>query len=127
MSKKKSGEAEFSKYITETAFKTGRNIIYACLFLCAFAIYKELNTAAYLTGAIAVGEGLMILVVKWYLSLATVDHTSGGITYEAAKASGFKLNMDDITPGVESPETTEDEFIREEISEQTYDSSSATI
>lgn len=86
---------EFSKYITETAFKTGRNIIYACLILSAFAIYKELNTAAYLTGAIAVGEGLMLLVVKWYLGLAQSDHSEGGITYEAAKASNYTSSRED--------------------------------
>lgn len=83
---------EFSKYITETAFKTGRNVIYACLVLSAFAIYKELNTAAYLTGAIAVGEGLMMLVVKWYLGLAQSDHSVGGITYSVAEANNFSIN-----------------------------------
>lgn len=93
--KKKSRYKDFSKYITEIAFKTGRNIIYACLALSAFAIYKELNTAAYLTGAIAVGEGLMLLVVKWYLGLAQSDHSEGGITFETAKASNFQTSKED--------------------------------
>ena len=97
---------EFSKYITEIAFKTGRNVIYACLILSAYAIHKELNTAAYLTGAIAVGEGLMMLVVKWYLGLAQADHSAGGITYESAKASGFNVMQETMNINNETEDTT---------------------
>lgn len=47
-------------------------------------------TAAWLTAAVGVGEAVIIAGANAYMSLCKSDHKEGGITFEAAKASGFE-------------------------------------
>lgn len=86
---------EFSKKIALLVFIGGIIVVQECIFLIAFAIFKDFTaTAAYITAAIGIGELMIGSVVKKYLGLAISDHSEGGITYEAAKASNFIENED---------------------------------
>lgn len=87
---------DFSKKIALWVFIGGMVVVQECILLIAFAIYKDFTaTAAYITAAIGIGELMIGGVVKKYLGLAQSDHSSGGITFEAAKSTNFNQDMGD--------------------------------
>lgn len=58
------------------------------MYLCIINGYTA--AAAWLTAGVGVGEAIIIAGCNAYFSLAKSDHSEGGITFEAAKAKGFK-------------------------------------
>ena len=95
MAKKQKKKMEFSKKIALLVFVGGMIVIQECVLLIAYAIYKDFTaTAAYITAAIGIGELMIGSVIRRYLGLAESDHSEGGITYDAAKATNFSNNCD---------------------------------
>ena len=92
---KKTRKLDTSKRIALVTFWGGMLIIEECLLLMWYAIHNGFTaTAAYLTAAVGVAEGMITLVARKYLSLAQADHSSGGITFESAKSKNFKQSDD---------------------------------
>lgn len=90
---------DWSKIICLLAILAGFTIVQECLFLMYLCIRSGYTAAAaWLTAATGVGEAIIIASINGYLGLAKSDHRKGGITYEAAAASGFQ------PPDPDSPE-----------------------
>lgn len=95
MANKNKKKMQFSKKIALLVFIGGMIVVQECLFLIAYAIYKDFTaTAGYITAAIGIGELMIGSVAKKYIGLAKSDHSEGGITFETAKASNFIEDTD---------------------------------
>ena len=80
-----------SKVITVLTILAGFAIVQECLVLMYLCIKNGYTaTAAWLTAGVGVGEAVIIAGSNAYMSLCKSDHSEGGITFEAAKAKGFK-------------------------------------
>ena len=88
--KEKSGKKEYSKIITSAVIAAGVMFIEECFVLMLLCILRGYTaTAAWLTAAVGLAEAVIAAGLSGYLSLAKSDHSEGGITFEAARASGF--------------------------------------
>lgn len=58
------------------------------MYLCIVNGYTA--AAAWLTAAVGLAEAVIGVGAQCYFNLAKSDHREGGITFEAAKAAGFK-------------------------------------
>ena len=52
------------------------------------------STAAWLTASVGLAEVIIGAGLTGYLNLAKSDHKEGGITFESAKAAGFKQDSE---------------------------------
>lgn len=92
---------EWHKLITLLAVVFGFVIVQECLVLMLLCVLKGYTAAAaWLTAAVGVGEAIIIGGTSFYISIAKSDHKEGGITYEAAKANGFKKPSDNNSPAI---------------------------
>ncbi len=83
---------DWSKIISLLSILAGFTIVQECLFLMYLCIKSGyMAAAAWLTAATSIGQAVIITGIGGYLGLAKSDHRTGGITYEAAAASGFHL------------------------------------
>lgn len=99
IAKRSKRKIDWSKIICLLAILAGFTIVQECLFLMYLCIRSGYTAAAaWLTAATGVGEAIIIASINGYLGLAKSDHRKGGITFEAAAASGFQL------PDPDSPE-----------------------
>lgn len=55
---------------------------------------KYTSTAAWLTAAVGLAEAVIIAGATNYFNLAKAQNTTGGITFESAKASNFKTDSE---------------------------------
>lgn len=63
------------------------------LLLSAYCIYKDYTGALpWLTAMVGLPWTAHGVVCSFYLNLAKSDHSDGGITFEAAKSTGFTQN-----------------------------------
>lgn len=63
------------------------------LILSAYCIHKDYTGALpWLTAMVGLPWTAHGVVCSFYLNLAKSDHSGGGITFEAAKATGFTQN-----------------------------------
>lgn len=61
-----------------------------CLGVMIYAIRMGFDgTASWLTAAVTMTQAIIIACISGYFSLAKVDHSEKGITFETAKANGF--------------------------------------
>lgn len=83
-------KVEWSKVLPTVTAIAGFVIAQEAMFLIYIAIKLDYQaTAAWLTAAVGLAEALIGIGVQGYLSLCKVDHSEGGITFEAAKAKNF--------------------------------------
>lgn len=81
---------DWSKAISLLVILAGIGIVQECfvlMYLCITRGYT--STAAWLTAAVGLAEAVIAAGLTGYLNLCKSDHREGGITFEAAKASGF--------------------------------------
>ncbi len=81
---------QWSKLVTLLVILLGFVIVQECfvlMYLCIRDGYT--STAAWLTAAVGLAEAVIAAGVSGYLSLCKSDHREGGVTFEAARASGF--------------------------------------
>ena len=89
--KKTRKKREWSKMLTLAVILLGFVIVQECFVLMYLCITKGFtSTAAWLTAAVGLAEAVIGAGLTGYLNLCKSDHSEGGITYEAAKASNFK-------------------------------------
>ena len=70
---------------------SGLFITQECVFLMYLCIRLSYTAAAaWLTAALSLAQVIIITGGKCYFDLVKSDHKRGGITFEAAKASGFQ-------------------------------------
>ena len=84
-------KTETHKKIAAVVIAAGFVIVQECfalMYLCIRGGYTA--TAAWLTAAVGLAEAVIGVGAQCYFSLAKSDHKEGGITFEAAKAKGFK-------------------------------------
>lgn len=82
---------ETHKKIAVLTILAGLFIVQECLALMYLCIINGYTAAAaWLTAGVGVGEAIIIAGCNAYFKLAKSDHSEGGITFEAAKAQGFK-------------------------------------
>lgn len=62
------------------------------MYICIRSDYT--STAAWLTAAVGLAEAVIGSGLAGYLALAKADHTTGGITLEAAKAANFGVEQE---------------------------------
>lgn len=67
---------------------TGGGLILAALCICC----GYLGSLPWLSAMVGLPWTAHGIVCSFYLNMAKSDHSEGGITYEAAKASGFTYN-----------------------------------
>ena len=80
---------EFSKILPLLVIAAGFIIANECIALIAFALYKGfVGSAAFLTAAVSLASALIGSGLS-YLIVAKSNNTTGGITFETAKAKGF--------------------------------------
>ena len=82
---------ETHKKIAAAVIAAGFIIVQECfvlMYLCIRGGYTA--TAAWLTAAVGLAEAVIGVGAQCYFGLAKSDHREGGITFEAAKAKGFK-------------------------------------
>ena len=82
---------ETHKKIAAVVIAAGFVIVQECfvlMYLCIRGGYTA--TAAWLTAAVGLAEAVIGVGAQCYFGLAKSDHREGGITFEAAKAKGFK-------------------------------------
>lgn len=66
-------------------------IVQECFVMMWYLVkHSYTSTAAWLTAAVGLGEAVIGVGATNYFSLAKSQNTEGGVTYEAAKARGFK-------------------------------------
>lgn len=81
---------EWSKVLSTMVVLFGFAIAQEAMFLMWYAIRLGFTaTAAWLTAAVGLAEVVIGTGLQGYLSLAKVEHTEGGITFEKAKAKNF--------------------------------------
>ena len=81
---------QFSKIAFVLTLAAGFIISQECIFLMAYAIRNGFTaTAAYLTAAVGLAEAVIGGALALYNNLTKHTNTVGGITFEAAKATGF--------------------------------------
>jgi len=81
---------QFSKIAFVLTLMAGFIISQECMFLIWYAIRNGFSaTAAYLTAAVGLAEAVIGGALALYNNLCKHTNTVGGITFEAAKASGF--------------------------------------
>lgn len=96
MKTKKKKKREWSKTITLIVVTAGIGIVQECFLMMYFCISASyVSTAAWLTAAVGLAEAIIGSGLAGYLSLCKSDHSEGGITYESAKAKGFKTDAED--------------------------------
>lgn len=84
-------KTETHKKIAVLTIIAGFFIVQECLALMYLCIINGYTAAAaWLTAGVGVGEAIIIAGCNAYFNLAKSDHREGGITFEAAKAAGFK-------------------------------------
>lgn len=82
-----------SQLLTVFVILVGFAIAQECIVLMYLCIRNNYTAvAAWLTAAIGLAEVVIGTGLSGYLSLCKSDHKEGGITFESAKAKGFKLN-----------------------------------
>lgn len=84
-------KTETHKKIAAVVIAAGFVIVQECfvlMYLCIRGGYTA--TAAWLTAAVGLAEAVIGVGAQCYFNLAKSDHREGGITFEAAKAAGFK-------------------------------------
>lgn len=92
---------EWHKFISLLTILAGMVIVQECLVLMYLSIRNGYTaTAAWLTAAVGVGEAVIIAGCAYYFGLAKSDHKRGGITYEAAKANGFRQDGSADSPKI---------------------------
>lgn len=81
---------QFSKIAFVLTLASGFIIAQECIALIAYAIHSGFTaTAAYLTAAVGLAEAVIGGALALYNNLTKHTNTVGGITFEAAKATGF--------------------------------------
>lgn len=81
---------QFSKIAFVLTLLAGFIISQECMFLIWYAIRNGFSaTAAYLTAAVGLSEAVIGGALALYNNLCKHTNTAGGITFEAAKATGF--------------------------------------
>ena len=84
-------KTETHKKIAVLTILAGLFIVQECLALMYLCIINGYTAAAaWLTAGVGVGEAIIIAGCNAYFKLCVSDHSEGGITFEAAKAKGFK-------------------------------------
>lgn len=84
-------KCEWSKVMTLLVVLAGFIIAQETLVLMYYCIRNEYtSTAAWLTASVGLAEVIIGAGLTGYLNLAKSDHKEGGITFESAKAAGFK-------------------------------------
>lgn len=92
---------EWSQVLALLTILSGLLIVQECLFLMYLSIRSGYTAAAaWLTAAVGVGEAVIIAGATSYTNLAKSDHKEGGITFEAAKASGFRKAGSENSPRI---------------------------
>lgn len=92
---------DWSKFACLLTILAGLLIVQECLYLMYLSILNGYTaTAAWLTAAVGVGEAVIIAGATNYFSLAKSDHKEGGITFEAAKANGFRQGGNADSPKI---------------------------
>lgn len=82
---------EWSKVMTLLVVLAGFVIAQETLVLMYYCIKNDYtSTAAWLTAAVGLAEIIIGTGLTGYLNLVKSDHKEGGITFESAKAAGFK-------------------------------------
>ena len=82
---------QWSKLMTLLVILLGFVIVQECFVLMYLCIrYGYTSTAAWLTAAVGLAEAVMAAGISGYLALCKSDHREGGVTYETAKAAGFR-------------------------------------
>ena len=97
--RRRAKKREWSKFIVLLVVLLGFVIVQECfvlMYLCIRDGYT--STAAWLTAAVGLAEAVIGAGLSGYLSLCKKDHAEGGITFEAAKAHGFKEDNADSPP-----------------------------
>lgn len=85
---------QWSKIVTLAVIVCGMVIAQECLALMWLAISRGYTaTAAWLTAAVGLAEAVIGTGLTGYLSLCRVEHSAGGITYEAAKAKNYEEDI----------------------------------
>lgn len=92
------GKMQMSKVVALLVILAGLAITQESLLLMYLCIKEGYTaTAAWLTAAVGLAEGVIASGAAGYFGLAKSDHREGGITFEAAKAKNFSESS------VESP------------------------
>ena len=92
---------ETHKKIAAVVIAAGFIIVQECfilMYLCIRGGYTA--TAAWLTAAVGLAEAVIGVGANCYFNLAKSDHSEGGITFEAAKAQGFKQSTYTDSPPI---------------------------
>lgn len=80
-----------SKIVCFLLILSGLLITQECVYLMRLCIKSNyMASAAWLTTALGLAQVIIITGGKCYFDLVKSDHKRGGITFEAAKASGFQ-------------------------------------
>jgi len=84
-------KVQWSKLLTLLVILAGVGIVQECFVLMVMCIRQGYTaTAAWLTAAVGLAEAVIGAGLQGYLSLCKVEHSEGGVTFEAAKANGFQ-------------------------------------
>lgn len=100
---------QWSKVIPVLTILAGFVIAEQCLDLMRLCIELGYTAAAgWLTAAVGLAQAVIISGPAGYLSLCKSDHSTGGITFESAKAKGFQMDGAD---GADPAEAAEDHSV----------------
>lgn len=82
---------EYSKILAMVVIIFGFVVVQECFIMMVYLVRNSYtSTAAWLTAAVGLGEAVIGVGATNYFSLAKAQNTEGGVTFESAKAKGFK-------------------------------------